>query len=217
MGRHELHPVDTFGDEVEALVLSTYTASIKGSLIWIESGGKISTRTTDPTESRFFSGGRTNVETLSCHVGNLCFVSLIMLFDGWLNRQENELRDLGLLRRRETKKGDRSRIVSRFRAIERVLGTGSLSADRLQEVVDARDAIVHHGGFPDFKGQRKVVVADEFIEEVAGAMRVAIGEDVLVRLSNEIKCHAKAWFAEMRQRIRSGRKGAPRAASPRNS
>jgi hypothetical protein len=56
--------------------------------------------------------------------------------------------------------------VTRFLQIEEALGKGTLSANRLREVVDARDSIIHHGGAPEFRNRgRRIVVVQEFIDE----------------------------------------------------
>ena len=191
---------DVFGSDVEALVLSSYKAALKG-ISGLDEKERSRLHGYDlgvhPEVQQEIDWWEEHISTLKYHASNMSLASLVLLFDDWLEKRERDL--LLPVRRPRNRK-------SRFRELEQKLGKGPLSLQRVCEIVDARDSIMHHRGKSRFtwnKQSREVI--DEFINEVSGELRVAIEELVLFDVTKQVTSQADFWSRSMEEKRKRSR------------
>jgi hypothetical protein len=187
--------LDVFGSDVEALVLSSYKAAIDGiGRLDEKERSRLHEYDLDvhPEVQQEIDWWDKHVEALKYHAGNIGLASLVLLFDDWLEKRERDL--LPPVKRPRGRE-------SRFQELEKQLGKGPLSLQRLCEIVDARDSIMHHRGKSRFTWKKRTrEVIDEFINEVSGELRVAIEELVLFDVTKQVTSQADFWFRTMREK-----------------
>lgn len=196
----ESEPIDTFRDSVQALVIKLYNAALDG-IEYVNWQWQQESSTTQLREeqSQLDFWWEDHVKELRYHAGNMGLVSLITLFDNWMRDLEKEGREHRIFTGAPTK----DTILKRFEWIQKELGNGILTVGRLEQVLDARNAIIHHGGAPEFHYRdRHACVADEFTDSCPVELRVAVDRDVLTGLSEEVTLHAELWWKRLRARLR---------------
>ena len=203
----DVEPLNTFGQVLDELVISAYSTASPGisklDQQWRDDFKK--SLGSPEMKDQLLDWWSDRVSLLRYHIGNMGLVSLLILFDRWLldfykrgveNGIFTKVKKKAKLKK---KAGERSLLMVRILQVEQVLQKSSLSAERLREIIAARDAIVHHDG-------GEIVVADELINEVpAGKLRVAIDGEILIRVTKEIEWHTDAWFQRMRAELRAVR------------
>lgn len=186
---------DPFDTEVEVLALSAYQATMDGL-------GRLYKRQCprgDPRANPELQIGidlwEEQVSAMKRQAGNMALVSLLILFEDWLARTCKRLN----LNRVNWK--------SRFQAIEGELGMGPLSLTHLDELVNARNSLIHHSGNPKFwwNGADRLV-GDRFLDfdEDFNDDRVSVSESVLKEEANTVRRHAKHWTEARRKKSRQG-------------
>ena len=172
--------VDVFPLDVDMLVTKVYKAAIAG----IQQLGKQYNQQPEADGERLI--WLFHVRDMKVHAGNMCLVSLISLFDGWLE-----------------KKHPCGHRKSRFQELETRLGQGPLKLSELNGIIVARNSIVHHGGKSRFRDPSDDLrtVDDQYLDfEGEAPERVAITEALLTGLTEKIKSQVEFWNAAGRKR-----------------
>jgi len=149
----EIGTFDLFAEEVQTVVIELYQAALAGisTLDAKTKQGFCAVEWSHPDEeSQELEFWANQVAMLHYHAGNLALVSLIMLFEQWL---------MGMARVLNTPQADGT--AKRFQHVEVVLGSGPLSVSRLQDILIARNAIVHHAGATEYDYHGRKQVQDE--------------------------------------------------------
>ncbi|SRR5216683_4170047 len=198
-------PGDLFHGEVDSLVTSVYTATLNGIDGWDREAREAfkSTKWSDE-KAQELAWWDEQAAMLRCHAGNMGLVSLITMFDHWLIEFEQGGQEIDVF----PKAWDhRSGLLKRFERIESELFKktcvkGTLSSDRLRDLVHARDSIIHHASaaqYVDLK-ENTITVKDEFLGEIRDTVlefQICVNGMLLSQFSNEIKQQAALWFSQM--------------------
>jgi hypothetical protein len=185
----ELEVPDVFDSEVETLVLKAYKATIAGievlnNQVW----ARFEARGLDDPEVQLESQlWDYDIQAMKYHAGNIGLVSLLAIFDQWLERKHSKVfRNNG----RSWK--------PRFEGLEKHFEKGPVSLAKLEEIVDARNSIIHHGGDPEFDWNGKRQVNERFLGfyEPDGQLRVAIEESLLADLASQLRSHVDFWVSK---------------------
>jgi hypothetical protein len=148
-----LPDLDVFPIDIDTLVTNVYKAAIAG----------IEQLIPEADMPRFI--WQIQVRDMKAHAGNMCLVSLISVFDHWLEKKHPC--------------GGRE---SRFKALEKKFGQGPLKLSELNGIIVARNSIVHHDGksrFWDPRAELWKTVDDQYLDfegEGEFPTRVAIDE-----------------------------------------
>jgi hypothetical protein len=205
----ETPAVDLFSEEVEAIVISFHAATLKG-IRDLDQQAVLDFRYATRTEWEEGSPDRewwsNRVSRLRYHAGNLGLVSLIMLFDQWLI----DFQRRGIRRKILTQVTDKDEnTLPRFRRIKKELegsGGGVLSESRFQEILTARNSIVHHAAAPEHEYLgRPSKVEDEFIKLLPdNELIIGLDKDDLIRVTNEINRQVDFWNNVSRTKLSKG-------------
>jgi hypothetical protein len=180
--------IDVFPSEVDTVVLSVYKAAIAGiELLDKQERARFKARAIDSEpggfQERWWWGDQ--ISDMKYHVGNMGLVSLTVLFDDWLARR--------------VKKG---KWKSRFEQLVKQLPKTPLKVCELDDMVTARDSIIHHRGKAKFKDRKETrTVDDRFLDfdNRAGEGRVAVEESLLIDLAGKLKSFVNLWNQHKRQ------------------
>jgi len=200
-------PVDLFPSEIDSLVLSIYDATISGISELNRSahqGFQVATWSHPDEKAQELAWWEDQIAVLQYHAGNVGLVSLIMLFEQWL-KDFHTMGEAKNVFPKISKKSKEPSTKERFLSIEKILGSGPLSVDRVQKLLTARNSIVHHAGAAEYEFEgRHSRVDKEFISAVTeGDFRVRISRVSLMGVADEIKRQAALWFRERRARANS--------------
>lgn len=179
---------DTFPNEIEAVVTSMYQVTIEGIELL------------DERERAGFNAGidfdqviqqksmwlEERIQALKHHAGNMALVSLVILFDDWIVRQRQDGKNL----------------INRFTQLVKRLPESPLTVPELENMVTARNSIIHHRGkseFTDDKGKARSV-NDQFLDfdTCVGERRVAVEQTLLDELVGKVTSFVKLWNRQMK-------------------
>jgi hypothetical protein len=192
----EVRGVDLFSEEVGAIVISLHAAALKG-IDHLDQQAVLGFRGAQWTDLEEESQERhwwsNQVSRLRYHAGNLGLISLIMLFDRWLIDFQRD----GIRHKIFTKEKNQTP----FHQIEDQFGSGVLSESRFQDIITARNSIVHHAAAPEYKDRGKPrKVKDEFIKVLDNELIVGLDKDDLIRVTDEIKRQVDFWNKSLQSR-----------------
>lgn len=170
---------DPFDDEVRTLVLLVYSAADEG--ISKLCGPHVDLNT-NPEAQMEIDLWLEEVSAMKRHAGNMALVSLVTLLHDWL-----------------AGKSKKSRWKQQFQDLEERLGTGSLSLSSLEELVDARNSIIHHSGAPTFEWKGKRTVHQRFLDrdEPYKEERISVSQTVLNEEVEKVRQHIKQWILKL--------------------
>jgi hypothetical protein len=198
--------LDVFASEVEALVISVYKAAIAG----IEASDK-KERTrlrardldSDPAALQESRWRDEQIQAMKYHAGNMGLASLIVLFDDWLAKRHKEA----------FPEKDNDNWKSRFEQLEKHLCKGPLPLAEPEEMVIARNSIIHHRGKSTYENRgERFNVNERFLifDEDSGQERVAIEESLLENLASNLAAHVNFWNQQMRKQDLALKPGPPK-------
>jgi hypothetical protein len=186
----DFREVDVFGSEIDALVISVYKTTIAGIEV-LDKQERTSFKArgidSDPEVQQEIRCWDRQIQAMKYHAGNMGLVSLVLLFDDWLAyKHEKVFRG----------KSNACEWRSRFEQIAERLPPGPLPLPELEDMVTARNSIIHHRGEPTFKNQyeKEKEVNERFLgEDEDGKIRVAIEEPLLTVLASKLTSHVDFW------------------------
>jgi hypothetical protein len=190
----DLPEMDVFGGEVEALVISVYKATIAG----IEELDKLRQdrfkaydREAHPEILQESWWWEDQVQAMRYHAGSMALVSLILLFQHWLEKRQKEEFSEAKIQWRNA-----------FNQLEMKFSSGPLSLAELEGMVTARNSIIHHRGKPEYESRGIVhTVGERFLgfHADSGPERVAIEEPLLIDLATKLVSQVNFWNRQKRK------------------
>jgi hypothetical protein len=177
--------LDMFPSEVDILVTSVYESTIDGiELLDKQKRPEIKARNIDSDLAAQQEGWwDSQVQAMKYHAGNMGLVSLVSLFENW--------------RERRVEKGKRK---SRFEFVNSLPGT-PLTKSELEDMVTARNSIIHHRDKAEFEYGRKLyTVNDRFLDfdNPLQERRVAVDGSLLTELASKLKSFVNLWNQQKR-------------------
>lgn len=179
--------LEVFGLDVDGLVIPTYEAAIAGiEALDKKKRAELKERgQADPTSSPELWFWEIQIQEMTTHAGNMGLVSLLALFDHYLSRQQPN-----------------GNWKSWFERLADTLGAkGPLSLGELQEMVDARNSVIHHNGKREFLDDRQKLrtVSDRFLNfDIGLDGQVGIEKELLVAVANKLKLQVEYWNRKKR-------------------
>jgi hypothetical protein len=184
---------DPFDAEVDALVLSVYGATIEGIGRLHKRGCPRGNLTANPELQVEIDVWEEQISAMKRHAGNMGLVSLVTLLHDWIGR-----------------KSERPDWKSQFQQLEGDLGAGPVSLSALEELMDARNSIVHHRGKSTFQWSNKDrTVSERFLDfdETSNEERVAVSKSILEEEADRMKQQVKQWIDAKRKRAEASSGG----------
>ena len=182
--------IDLFDSKVETLVITVYNAAIVGIKLRNDQEQeqfKACDRDAHPELTQESDWWEIQIRDMKYHAGNMGLVSLIVLFQHWLDPQD--------------KIGWRTA----FKQLEETLGNGPVSLAELDKMVTARDSIIHHRGKADFELRKNhCPIPEQYLDFDNSSKKglVAIDESLLTDLAGKLSSQVDFWNKQRRkQRI----------------